>query len=279
MKLLEDPKIDAVDVVLPIAAQPAVVVQALKAGKYVLSEKPLSPSVAVATKTIDAAKEANALGRWGVAENYRFEPAVERLAVADIGTVRAVRLSVGAPITGENPYAKTAWRQAPEHVGAYFGDAGPHYVAALRAAVGAAPRGVRALATQGSQVVPAPDAVAAVMTFPGDVLGTLHCSFHPKARKRFELVVDGDKGTASMTRTEAVGTGIFGYSVDVNGEHSFCPFSGVPRELSAFITAVRKGGPVPRALSATEALVDLKVVEAICDAAAAKSAAGTRVAA
>ena len=56
-------------------------------------------------------------------------------------------------------------------------------------------------------------------------------------------------------------------------------FSGVPRELSAFITAVRKGGPVPRALSATEALVDLKVVEAICDAAAAKSAAGTRVAA
>jgi hypothetical protein len=36
---------------------------------------------------------------------------------------------------------------------------------------------------------------------------------------------------------------------------------------------------VPRALSATEALVDLKVVEAICDAAAAKSAAGTRVAA
>ena len=165
------------------------------------------------------------------------------------------------------------------HVGAYFGDAGPHYVAALRAAVGAAPRGVRALATQGSQVVPAPDAVAAVMTFPGDVLGTLHCSFHPKAPKRFELVVDGDKGTASMTRTEAVGTGVFGYSVDVNGEHSFCPFSGVPRELSAFITAVRKGGPVPRALSAMEALVDLKVVEAICDAAAAKSAAGTRVAA
>ena len=117
------------------------------------------------------------------------------------------------------------------------------------------------------------------MTFPGDVLGTLHCSFHPKAPKRFELVVDGDKGTASMIRTEAVGTGIFGYSVDVNGEHSFCPVSGVPRELSAFITAVRKGGPVPRALSATEALVDLKVVEAICDAAAAKSAAGTRVAA
>ena len=88
--------------------------------------KPLAPSVAVATKTIDAAKEANALGRWGVAENYRFEPAVERLASADIGTVRAVRLSVGAPITGENPYAKTAWRQAPEHVGAYFGDAGPN---------------------------------------------------------------------------------------------------------------------------------------------------------
>jgi len=154
----------------------AQVVAALQAGKYVLSEKPLAPSVAVATKTIEAAKEANALGRWGVAENYRFEPAVERLAAADIGTVRSVRLSVGAPITGDNPYANTAWRQSPEHVGAYFGDAGPHYVAALRAAVGSAPRGVRALATQGSQVVPAPDAVAAVMTFPGDVLGTLHVS-------------------------------------------------------------------------------------------------------
>ena len=76
MKLLEDPKIDAVDVVLPIAAQPAVVVQALKAGKYVLSEKPLSPSVAVATKTIDAAKEANALGdlRRGGREVGRGDP-------------------------------------------------------------------------------------------------------------------------------------------------------------------------------------------------------------
>ena len=39
------------------------------------------------------------------------------------------------------------------------------------------------------------------------------------------------------------------------------------------------GSPVPRALSATEALADLKVVEAIVDAAAAKSVAGTRVAA
>lgn len=276
-KLLADPKIDAVDIVLPIAAQPAVVLAALRAGKYVLSEKPLAPSVAVATQTIDAAIKANALSKWGVAENYRFEPAVERLAAADIGTIRSARLSVGAPITTSNQYAKTAWRQAPEHFGAYFGDSGPHYVAALRAAVGSAPVGVRALATQGSAVVPAPVAIAAVMTFKGDVLATLDVSFHSKAPKRFELVVDGENGTASMTRTEA--DGVFGYDVNINDEHTFCPFAGVPRELSEFITAVRRGGPVPRALSATEALADLKVVEAIVDAAAAKSGAGTRASA
>ena len=107
-KLLADPKVDAVDIVLPIAAQPAVVLAALRAGKYVLSEKPLAPSVAVATQTIDAAIKANALSKWGVAENCRFEPAVERLAAADIGTIRSARLSVGAPITTSNQYAKTA---------------------------------------------------------------------------------------------------------------------------------------------------------------------------
>jgi len=66
---------------LPILTQPDFIRRALKAGKHVLSEKPIAADVKLATellqwyeKEIDSSKVT-----WGVAENYRFH---EELAYA-----------------------------------------------------------------------------------------------------------------------------------------------------------------------------------------------------
>ncbi len=48
--LLNDPAIDAVDIVLPIDAQPAIIEAALAAGKHVISEKPIAADGAQAAR-------------------------------------------------------------------------------------------------------------------------------------------------------------------------------------------------------------------------------------
>src|SRR5437879_79886 len=67
--------VEAVDIVLPIAVQPAVIEAALRAGKHVLSEKPVAPDVATGQRLLQTAAElTRASGKvWMVAENFRYE--------------------------------------------------------------------------------------------------------------------------------------------------------------------------------------------------------------
>jgi predicted dehydrogenase len=69
--VLNDPEVDCVMLVLPISAQPDFVRKALKAGKHVLSEKPVGKDVDTAIKLIEEyEKEYKPKGLiWGVAES------------------------------------------------------------------------------------------------------------------------------------------------------------------------------------------------------------------
>src|ERR1700704_4251038 len=53
LKLLSDPKLDAVAVVTPVATHFQIVKEALIAGKHVLAEKPLTATVRQAVELID----------------------------------------------------------------------------------------------------------------------------------------------------------------------------------------------------------------------------------
>lgn len=67
----------AVLIALPIATQPAFIEAALRAGKHVLSEKPVGPDVEGARKLIAAYRGGELAGRglvWSVAEQFRFLP-------------------------------------------------------------------------------------------------------------------------------------------------------------------------------------------------------------
>ena len=52
-QILSDKSIDAVMIVLPISAQPALVIKALKAGKHVISEKPVAKDIKTAREIIE----------------------------------------------------------------------------------------------------------------------------------------------------------------------------------------------------------------------------------
>lgn len=76
--VLARPDIAGVIIALPIALQPRFVEAALRAGKHVLAEKPVSPDVEGARRLIATYRDIAAGGVggpfWSVAEQFRFLP-------------------------------------------------------------------------------------------------------------------------------------------------------------------------------------------------------------
>ena len=118
------PEVDAVLISLPIAAQPEWVKKALAAGKPVISEKPLAPSVAEGKKLVKAVARYDV--PWLVAENFAFMPAIERLRgwldQGRLGEPRLVEVMQLTFMDAKNPYFHTSWRHQPKHVGGFVAD-------------------------------------------------------------------------------------------------------------------------------------------------------------
>lgn len=77
-QLLDDPRVEAVDVVLPTSLHHGVALAALAAGRHVLIEKPLALTVSACDKIVAAAARAGKVA--AVAENYRRLPGNRALA-------------------------------------------------------------------------------------------------------------------------------------------------------------------------------------------------------
>lgn len=115
--LLARSDVAAVDIALPIPRQPEVVEKAIKAGKHVLSEKPVAADVEGAQKLIEWY---HGLGRenkplWGVAENFRYMESlkfaggkVEELLSAQAGAkLVTFRLERYGYVEADNRYFNT----------------------------------------------------------------------------------------------------------------------------------------------------------------------------
>lgn len=103
-ELIEDPRVEAVDICTPTHLHKPLALQALEAGKHVLVEKPMALSVADCGTMIDAARDAGRV--LMVAQVLRFFPeyATARAMVisGELGSVRAAtfRRRCAAPAWG-----------------------------------------------------------------------------------------------------------------------------------------------------------------------------------
>lgn len=70
--LLKRSDIDAVIICVPILAQPELIRKAMKAGKHVLSEKPIAKDVATAEELIRWREASSIKSIWAIGENFRF---------------------------------------------------------------------------------------------------------------------------------------------------------------------------------------------------------------
>lgn len=126
-------EVDALSISLPPAIQAELAVTAADAGKHLLLEKPIAPTVAAAER-IAAAADRNGIATV-VFFTRRFVPEFERSleeARQRRWTGARVRQLTGALLPG-SPFAGSVWRQAED--GALW-DIGPHALSVLTATLG-----------------------------------------------------------------------------------------------------------------------------------------------
>ena len=117
--LLDDPAVDAVDILLPHHLHCEAALAALDAGKHVSLQKVMTPTVAEADRLIERARTAT--GVFRVFENFIFYPPVMKArALIDQG-------AIGTPVSirvKSNPgRSRTAW-QVPAYADAWRQDRG-----------------------------------------------------------------------------------------------------------------------------------------------------------
>jgi predicted dehydrogenase len=255
-ELLQLPEVDAVLISLPIDVQPEYVKKALAAGKPVLSEKPMAPSVAEGRKLVKAVARYDV--PWLVGENFAFMPAIARLQAwleeGRLGEPRLVQATQMAWMDRKNPYFHTAWRQAPKHVGGFIADAGVHIAHAVRRLFGM-PEVVKNLTAQFDPALPPLDTAVAVLRFPSGVIGSWVSCFSAHHQGPM-LRVYGSKGTAELGWNSAMFRSARGketlFRTDVDSFQA---------QFSHFHDVVKKGAPV--AYGPAQALLDLTLIESI----------------
>ncbi|KAI9637349.1 uncharacterized protein MKK02DRAFT_36363 [Dioszegia hungarica] len=137
--LLATPEVDAIAFVLPITAQPDLIIRALQAGKHVMSEKPVGKDVETAKALIGRyEKEFKPKGLiWRVAENYNHDQSIRAAREImqnnkDIGPVLYWSLQLHAYLEDGSKYQATQWRTIPDYQGGFLLDGGVHFAAMVR---------------------------------------------------------------------------------------------------------------------------------------------------
>jgi predicted dehydrogenase len=261
--LLADPDVEAVYNPLPNSLHVPWSLRALEAGKHVLCEKPLTRRAAEAEAAFDAAERAGRL--LMEAFMWRYHPQTETLTrlVSDgaVGDLRVVRAAFGFAL--EPGSANVRW--SGELEGGALMDVGCYCVSALRLLAGE-PERVSAEIVESGEAGDGVDArVAAVLRFPGDVVGTLDCAFDVPYRAGIEVV--GATGTlVSLDPWHGKGPSLSILRPGEDAEQVPVEAANPYRlELEDFSAAIREGRE-PR-LGRADAIAQARTIEALYRAA------------
>ncbi|KAL2116153.1 hypothetical protein VTJ04DRAFT_10408 [Mycothermus thermophilus] len=284
--LLHRPDISAVIIALPITHQPTLIQQALKAGKHVLSEKPIAADLAEGKRLMEWYRhtlpgelelgKGMKLPLWGVAENYRFMDSLRWAAqrVGEIGgRLVAFRLVRYGFVGTGNKYFGTAWRKTPQYQGGFLLDGGVHFVAALRMLLAAAGDELFKVAGFSSlleeRLLPLDTINAVALTRKG-VAGTIAISFGTEFKSGTEVEVITTNGSVcwSPTKVNTLKRKDGGPEDEKEEVSKWFPHStGVKEEVAAFARSMETG-QLDELLSLEEALKDLEVVQGLLDSGA-----------
>jgi len=129
-EVVNRPDIDIVDICTPNFLHPPIAIAAAKAGKNIVSEKPLANTLAEAKQMLDAAKKASVKHMCGF--SYRFAPAVQTIkkltSTGALGNIFHFRAAYQQDWIVD-PDFPMVWRMKKKHTGSgALGDIGAHIV-------------------------------------------------------------------------------------------------------------------------------------------------------
>ncbi|PIG89930.1 oxidoreductase [Aspergillus arachidicola] len=268
--LLQRQDIVAVIIAVAITAAPDLIQKALAAGKHVLSEKPIAPDVETAQRLMDYHHQQTKGGvLWGVGENFRFWDSVQKAAriLTEMGgSLVTFSMTAYSFTDSKNPFYHSDWRQKPTFQGGYLLDGGVHFAAVVRtllAALGQRVEVVSAYTTSLQEELPPLDTVHAILRTNKGRSGTYTASVGIQAKRAIEFEIVTDKGYVIYRpfQMEILIKQDEGGRWEERSEPAPLMW-GVKEEIAAFAASISTGRLDSR-LSTTEALEDLKIVEAM----------------
>ena len=231
--------VDAVAVALPPSVQAELAVRAARAGRHLLLDKPLAPTVEQGRAVVDAVREA------GVASvvffTTRFQPeteawVTEQAAAGGWFTARAEWL--GSVFTSDSPFAASPWRQEK---GALW-DVGPHALSVLLPVLGDVRRVAAAVRGPG-------DTALVILDHEGGASSTLTLSLTaPTAAAGATVELRGEAGVTSIPDSSGDAVSALVRAADALSE---AVLTGRPHACDAAF-----GQRVTEILAEAEAMVD-----------------------
>ncbi|KAI0265360.1 oxidoreductase family protein [Gloeopeniophorella convolvens] len=277
--LLARADISAILVILPISTQPDIVRRALRAGKHVLSEKPVAPDVAGAIALI---REYEATYRpqglvWRVAENWEFEPVYQAAAAAvregKIGKVVFFKVSIFNAVDKSSKWYKTPWRTVPDYQGGFLVTltSAQHYAAGLRVILPSEITHLVGFASLNKDYLAPHDTITATIKTADGAHGLVEFTFAApggdyRARAGNGYVITGDAGYITIRDFGEGGWRLTVASVSDKGEKTaeevtdFNPPRSIELELRSFFHAI--AGQDDQAQNPRSALKDVAFIQA-----------------
>jgi predicted dehydrogenase len=266
--------VDAVIVSTPTHLSSEVSLQAARAGKHVLTEKPCAISAAEFAGVVQVAQKHDVLLKGGY--NHRYHPAIRRAHESfqrgTIGRPLFVRCNYGH---GGRVGYEAEWRsQAPLSGGGELLDQGVHALDLFQWFLGGFEDVTAMLSTAFWPIAPTDDNVFALLRTPSSVVAQLHASW-TNWNNTFSFEVYGDKGYLKVSGLggsygrERLGIGLREKPGDVPCEEwqEFAERDdSLEREWEQFLDAVVEGREPSS--NGHEACRTLQLVEAIRQASA-----------
>ncbi|WP_161882436.1 Gfo/Idh/MocA family protein [Deinococcus alpinitundrae] len=215
---------------------------AMRAGKHVLTEKPLSLDAREAQQFADVAAETGRVSLEAFA--YRFQPHVERLRQivqgGELGTIRSYQGSYGFALSNPDDF-----RWLPEMGGGALFDVGCYPINLMRLLLGE-PQGVQAQArwSAGGPERGVDVGFSAALDYPGPndsgALASVNCAFDWVGTPR--VVLHGTAGSLEMEQPFESNSAFrqLTLTLRLNGqEEQFAPSNGYARMVTHFQRAAR----------------------------------------
>jgi xylose dehydrogenase (NAD/NADP) len=268
--LLADREIDAVYNPLPNSLHAPWSIQAARAGKHVLCEKPLAASAAQARAMFDAARQhgVHLVEGYPYLAHPQTRKMRELLAAGAVGEARLIQASFGFTLTDRDNI-----RLNPQLAGGALMDVGVYPVSLIRIVARQRPARVHAVAdwmpSDQSGAEGVDNALAGTLEFTGGLLAQVTCSFN-SALHRQALIV-GSEGVIQTTypnHTSAERPGTLNLrkgsgATAVDSIIETAPANGFLAEAESFARLVREGPAQWSGATPEESIDIMMTVEAL----------------